>query len=127
LANHKSFMSSMNILFIEEFDDFSSLYWNPKLHKNPYRERYTAGVSTFSTQELFINMDNILSAVTWRLQSYYDKVYWHNSFNQMWILKYCKDILDHFNSRSLSKIAPVQTFDFSTPYKPFLVKIYKHV
>jgi hypothetical protein len=45
----------------------------------------------------------------------------------MWILRYCKDILDHFNSRSLSTISPVQTSDFSTPYKPLLVKIYKHV
>ena len=135
--------------YSEEFDDFSSLYWIPNLHKNPHRERYTADTSTFSTHELFINLDNVLSAVkgglhshchslysqeyddllyieyqnftiihiekstcsteelsinmtnslsavTGGLQSYCDKVYWHNSFNQMWILRYCKDILDHF-------------------------------
>jgi len=35
LANHKLFMSSMNIPFNWEYDDFSSLYWIPKLHKNP--------------------------------------------------------------------------------------------
>jgi hypothetical protein len=45
------------------------------------------------------NMTKSLSAVTGGLQSYRDKVYWHNSFNQMLILRYCKDILDHFNSR----------------------------
>jgi hypothetical protein len=35
-----SFMSSMNILINEEYDDLSTLYWIPKLHRNPYRERY---------------------------------------------------------------------------------------
>jgi hypothetical protein len=57
----------------------------------------------------FRNMTNSLPAVTGGLQSYRDKVYWHNSFNQMLILRYCKDILDHSNSRSLSTISPVQT------------------
>ena len=71
--------------------------------------------STCSTKELSINMTKSLSAVTGGLQSYCDKVNWHNSFKQMWILRYCKDILDHFNSRSLSTISPVQTSDVSTP------------
>ena len=39
-------MSSMNILFNGEHDDFSSLYWIPKYDLNQYKERYTAGAST---------------------------------------------------------------------------------
>jgi hypothetical protein len=44
-------------------------------------------------------MADILTAVKEGIQSYWDKVYSCNSFNQMWILKYCKDLLDRFNSR----------------------------
>jgi hypothetical protein len=33
-------------------------------------------------------MANILTAVKERIHSYWDKVYWRSSFNQMWILKY---------------------------------------
>jgi hypothetical protein len=40
LANQMAFVSSMNILINEEYDDLSTLYWIPKLHRNPYRERY---------------------------------------------------------------------------------------
>jgi hypothetical protein len=40
LANQAAFMSSMNIPINEEYDDLSTLYWIPKLHRNPYRERY---------------------------------------------------------------------------------------
>ena len=104
-------MKSMNILFDEDYGDFSSLYWIPKLHKNPYRERYTAGASTSSTKKLLIDMDNILSAVKGGLQSYCDKVYSPSSFNQMWILKYCKDLMNSFNFRYL--ICPKKKNDFS--------------
>jgi len=43
-------------------------------------------------------MTNSLSAVKERLQSYCYKVYSHRSFNQMWILKHRKDILERFIS-----------------------------
>jgi hypothetical protein len=39
LANQMAFMSSMNIPINEEYDDLSTLYWIPKLHRNPYREK----------------------------------------------------------------------------------------
>jgi hypothetical protein len=41
-----AFMSSMNIPINEEYDDLSTLYWIPKLHRNPYRERYITIPST---------------------------------------------------------------------------------
>jgi hypothetical protein len=46
LANQMAFMSSMNIPINEEYDDLSTLYWIPKLHRNPYRERYITSPST---------------------------------------------------------------------------------
>ena len=46
LANQMSFMSSINILINEGYDDLSTLYWIPKLHRNPYRERYITSPST---------------------------------------------------------------------------------
>ena len=76
---------------------------------NPYKERYTVGVST---KELFINMDNIFSAVKGGLESYCNKVYSHISFNQMWTMKYCKDILESFNSRYSSRKLYLLKIDF---------------
>ena len=46
LANQMAFMSSMNIPINGEYDDLSTLYWIPKLHRNPYRERYITSPST---------------------------------------------------------------------------------
>jgi hypothetical protein len=40
LANHKSFMSSLNIPINEENCELSTLYWIPKFQKNQYLDRY---------------------------------------------------------------------------------------
>jgi hypothetical protein len=47
-------------------EDLPYLYWIPKLHKTPYKERYIAGSSTFSTKELSIHLAKILSAVKYK-------------------------------------------------------------
>jgi hypothetical protein len=57
-------MSSMNILFIEEFDDFL-VYIETQNFRRIHIEK-----STCSTKELSINMTKSLSAVTGGLQSY---------------------------------------------------------
>ena len=43
--------------------DLSSLYWIPKLHKNPYKERYIAGSSKCSTKPLSKVLTAILTEV----------------------------------------------------------------
>ena len=70
LANHRSFMTSLNIPSVKESEDLPYLYWIPKLHKTPYKERYIAGSSTCSTKELSIHLTKILSAVKEGQQKY---------------------------------------------------------
>jgi hypothetical protein len=59
LANHRSFMTSLNIPYGKESEDLPYLYWMPKLHKTPCKERYIAGSSTCSTKELSIHLTKI--------------------------------------------------------------------
>ena len=98
LANHKSFVSSMNIPINAENDALPTLYWIPNIHKNPYRERYIAGSYTCSTKELSKSMTYIVPAVRGRLKAHCDNVYSRTGINQMWILKNYKDILEIFIS-----------------------------
>ena len=50
--NHKGFMLSHGLLLKPENMSIPSLYWIPKLHKNPYKERYIAGSSKCTTKPL---------------------------------------------------------------------------
>ena len=117
LANHKSFLSSLDIPMTKDNEDLPCLYWIPKLHKTPYKQRYIAGSSSCSTKELSMTLTKILSAVKEKLQVYCDTVYSRSGINQMWILKNSKDLLNNFKDRSsFSKITSLKTFDFSTLY-----------
>ena len=47
LADQKSLISSLNTLLNKEHNDFSSLYWITRLHKNPYTENNTIAAYSF--------------------------------------------------------------------------------
>ena len=52
LQNHHSVMLTLGISLPEEDIDIPKLYWIPKLHKNPYKQRYIAGSAKCSTKPL---------------------------------------------------------------------------
>ena len=52
LQNHHSVMLTLGISLPEEDIDLPKLYWIPKLHKNPYKQRYSAGSAKCSTKPL---------------------------------------------------------------------------
>ena len=116
LSNHTSVISSFGIPIDEDNIDLPLLYWIPKLHKNPFKERYIAGSATCSTKSLSKRLTIILSAIKTGLQTYCETAYSHSGINQMWILKNSKELLDNLQAQSLDRINSIQTFDFSTLY-----------
>ena len=90
LDNHKSVLSSFGIKVSTESLELPYLYWIPKLHKNPYKQRYIAGSSKCSTKHLSVLLTKILTTVKEGLQSYCSTAYSRSGVNQMWILKNSK-------------------------------------
>ena len=90
-----------------------SLYWIPKLHKCPYKQRYITGVAKCSAKPLSKILASIFTAVKTGLQKYHDICFSRNGVNQMWILKNSKDLLE---TRSQYVCSNIKTFDFSTSY-----------
>ena len=67
--------------------DLPSMYWNPKLHKNPYKQYCIAESAKCTTKPLSKLVTSILTAVKEGLQSYHNTCYSHSGVNSMWILK----------------------------------------
>ena len=116
INNHKSVISSFGLDINSKSCDLPSLYWIPKLHKSPYKQRFIAGSANCTTKPLSILLTSILSAVKSGLQKYCDISYSTSGVNEMWILKNSKDLIDILRSRSLSTCHSIKTFDFSTLY-----------
>ena len=96
--------------------DLPPLYWIPKLHKCPFKQRYIAGSAKCSTKPLSKLLTYILSAVKIGLQSFCATSHSRRDVNQMWILKNSKDLLEYIQSRPISFCNSIKTFDFSTLY-----------
>ena len=52
VINHRSVLSSLGINTLHDDADLPSLYWIPKLHKDPYKHRFIAGSAKCSTKPL---------------------------------------------------------------------------
>jgi hypothetical protein len=116
LDNHRSVLCSFGISTKCEGLDLPSLYWIPKLHNCPFKQRYIAGFAKCFTKHLSKLLTCIITAVKTGLQSYYDTSYSRGGVNKMWILKNSKDLLEYIQSMSLSSCNSTKTFDFSTLY-----------
>jgi mRNA deadenylase 3'-5' endonuclease subunit Ccr4 len=86
----------------------SYLYWIPKLHKTPYKQRYIACSKKCSTKPFSILLTKLLTAVKERLQIYCAILYRRSGVNQMWILKRSITIF--------SQIYSIKTYNFTTLY-----------
>ena len=63
LINHRSVLSSFGINTLDDDADLPSLYWIPKLHKDPYKHRFIAGSAKCSTKPLSKLLTTILTTV----------------------------------------------------------------
>ena len=111
LDNHRSVLSSFGVHTKDVDMDLPSLYWIPKLHKDPYK-RFIAGSSNCSTKPLSKILTSILTTVKDGLKKYCDVIYSHSGSNQMWILQNSKELLDNLQSYSLSSIHSIKHMIF---------------
>ena len=116
LLNHRSVLSSFGVNTKDDDIDLPSLYWIPKLHKDPYKQRFIAGSSSCSTKPMSKLLTSILTTVKEGLKKYCNSIYSHCGINQMWILKNSKELLDNLQSQSLNSIHSIKTYDFSSLY-----------
>ena len=76
LANHKSVVSSFGITTEDSDLGLPYLYSFPKLHRNPYKQRFIAGSFKCSTKPLSVVLSSILTAV----KEGFDEILWNYLF-----------------------------------------------
>ncbi|KAK3087812.1 hypothetical protein FSP39_010974 [Pinctada imbricata] len=116
IDNHKSALASFGFNMNNLDLDLPYLYCIPKMHKNPYKQRFIAGSSKSSTKSVSILLTKVLSEIKSGLQKYCSTVYSRSGINQLWILKNSKEILEHLKSTHFRRVHSIKAFDFSTLY-----------
>lgn len=87
INNQSSVLSSFGIKISKEDRDLPSMYWLPKLHKSPYKQRYIAGSSKCSTKQISSLLTKIFTVIKNELETYSETIFSRKGIYQMWILK----------------------------------------
>ena len=91
-------------------DKVSTLYWLPKLHKEPYISGCIAGSGSCTTTELSGLLTSCLKAVEGRVVKYCERVCERSGKNLFWSIKDLGEILDELGARDFNATS------FSTYY-----------
>ena len=92
-----------------------TMYWIPKLHKNPYKARFISSSSSCTTTQLSILLTSCLTKIKEHVRLYCDKTYQNSGINLFWSIKNSSDVLNKLqNNRFLA--STISTYDFSTLY-----------
>ena len=92
-----------------------TMYWIPKLHKNPYKARFIANSSSCSTTNLSKLITSCLTEIKNHVIRYCEKVYVNSGFNMFWSIKNSSDILNKLIKKNF-QVSEISTYDFSTLY-----------
>ena len=100
----------------EEDKNLPYLYWTPKLHKIPFKDRFISGSSKCITKDLSCLLTKVLTTVKDGLIKYNNTRTSRNGVNSMWIVKSSTSLLSSLDQLDVRTATSVQTYDFSTLY-----------
>ena len=128
--DHISFLGKFNITLDTKDKFLPSLYWLPKLHKDPYKFRYIAASSHCTTKHLSILLTNGLEKIQRYFMSRCKIIFGNSGINGMWILKNSQSLLQSIKDNHVDQYDSISTWDFSTlyttiPYSDLLVRVKK--
>ena len=102
-----------NIVVPKEDFCVPSIFWNPKLHKTPYKARFIAGARRCVTKGLAIKINKGLQVLKASFVRYCRTIYQRTGFNFNWSIDSSLQFLDRIKSL---EIWSLQVFDFTTLY-----------
>jgi len=107
-----------SVLGLETADDhmrLPHLFWLPKLHKNPYKERYIAGATKVTTTGLSKTLASAYKLIFENLKRYCNKVEESTGVRIFWPISCSTQALTATAEMATAPLS-VDTYDFSTLY-----------
>ena len=94
-----------------------SMYWIPKLHKNPIGERFIIASPECSIKPLLKDVTCILKLLQNNVSNYHDKRRVWTNVSNFWVIQNNRPVTERIDKiNNAKKAKTVRTFDFSTLY-----------
>ena len=98
-------------------ESLPSMYWMPKMHKNPTGQRFIIASKFCSTKPLSKSISRVFSLIFTQIENFHTKAKFLSSYNKFWVLKNVTPVTNILNEANRKRNAKsISTFDFSTLY-----------
>jgi hypothetical protein len=115
VKRHVKYMSQHNIEVTDDQKRLPFLYWIPKMHKNPSKQRYIAASHSCSTKPLSKMITFCLKLIQQTHTNHCKTIAKNCGYERMWIVDNSMKVLEKlrdFNEKNLAQ--NIRTYDFST-------------
>ena len=117
VESHKSSLNDLGLSLDEGMDCLPSMYWTPRLHKDPVGNRFIIASPKCSTKPLLKDVTSILKLFQKQIQNFHDKNRVWTGVSNYWIIQNNWPVVERMTKISAKKGAKsIRTFDFSTLY-----------
>ena len=117
IEENKKMCEKFGLNISEKQKSLPSMYWIPKMHKNPVGARFIVASKTCSTKPLTEVISNVFKMLYKHVEGFNNKSHFYSSFKKFWVVQNSFPIikqLDSVNAKNNAK--RISTFDFSTLY-----------
>jgi hypothetical protein len=91
----------------------AKIFWNPKLHKVPYKARFIAGAKQCATKPLNVIVNSCLKVLRENFKKYCLTIYNNSGINTFWSIESSTQFLDNIRDKTIYNL---QVYDFTTLY-----------
>ena len=117
IKSHFKDLKKYNLKTDEKMEKLPSMYWIPKLHKNPIGERFIIASPECSIKPLLKDVTCILKLLQNNVTNYHDKRRVWTNVSNFWVIQNNRPVTERIEKiNNAQKAKTVQTFDFSTLY-----------
>ena len=111
--NIVQFSALKNIKVPDTMKEIPSIYWIPKMHKNPIGSRFIAGSKICALKPISKAFSRALKLILNHMRLYSNTVLERTNLNYFWIIDNSLNFMDKVKDKNLQHM---QTYDFSTLY-----------
>merc|ERR1711928_285663 len=97
--------------------DLPSMYWIPKMHKNPPGARFIIASKQCSTKKISKSVSSAFKLIYNQIENFHKKAKFLSNYNKFWVLQNTDPVLSSIKRINRKKGAKsIATYDFSTLY-----------
>ena len=115
VLTHINSLCNLNVSINPTHQKIPTMYWIPKLHKQPYKQRFISNSVSCSTTKLSTLLTSCLTVVKENTIKYADKVFETSNKNIFWSIKNSNEVLKKLETLN-NQASSISSYDFSTLY-----------